>query len=121
MSSAWLTAGCAPLRLRLRSSATMALIRIPSLISLASGWPLVPITSCHAPPQWCRAIGSHSLLNTGEPDEFLLGIGDVVQDLQRLIARNELVFAQDQFLEPALRVLDEVGKLAEHVLVVGVR
>ena len=42
---------------------------MPSLISRESALPPVLMTSRQGPPQWWRAIGSHSLLKTGDPDE----------------------------------------------------
>lgn len=54
---------------RARSELTMALIRTPSLTSLRSGCPRMSISSSAGSPQWWSAMGSQSLLHTGDPED----------------------------------------------------
>ena len=47
----------------------------------------------------------------------LLRVGQIVKNLKRLVARHEILLATDDLLQPSLGMLDDVGDLAEHVLV----
>ena len=51
----------------------------------------------------------------------LFGVGDIVQDTQCLVPRHQVVLTQHQLLEAAVRVLHDIGDLAQHVLVAGIR